>query len=136
MHHSRMRSVTYIYLYLISKLGKMNHPHQSIKFQFSYPRVNPMAGSLFSNGISWKERVFRIPFFYMPHQWTRGCTVKTGQQKALSSIPNRANRPNSSEFSRVFLRNSPKCGLGSLRKTPMEGTLPSQAQVPHVNNEP
>ena len=45
-------------------------------------------------------------------------TLKTGKREVPGSNPGRACRP------RGFLRNSRKYGLGSLRKTPTEGTPP------------
>ena len=52
-----------------------------------------------------------------PHQWL-------GRREVPGSILGRACRPSRSVFSMVFFRNSRKYGLGSLRKTPMQGTPP------------
>ena len=51
--------------------------------------------------------------------------AQSWQTVCTSSVPAHACRPNRSEFSVVFFRNSHKYGLGSLRKTLKEGTLPT-----------
>ena len=53
-----------------------------------------------------------------------GIALKTSSREVPGSNPGRACRPSRSEFSAVFLRNSRKYGLGSVRKTPTEGTPP------------
>ena len=50
--------------------------------------------------------------------------LKPGRREVLDSFPGPVCRPSRSEISVVFLRNSRKYGLGSLRKTPTEGTQP------------
>ena len=52
-------------------------------------------------------------------------SLKSGRREVQGWIPIRACQPNCSEFSVFFHRNSRKYGLGSLRKTPMEGTPPT-----------
>ena len=51
--------------------------------------------------------------------------LKTGRWEVQGSNPGRACRPSRFEFSVVFLRNSRKYGLESLRKTPTEDTAPT-----------
>ena len=50
--------------------------------------------------------------------------LKTGKREISSSIPGRACLPSRSEFSVIFLRILSKYGLGSLWKTPTDGTTP------------
>ena len=60
--------------------------------------------------------------YLLPHQWPSGSELKAGRQEVPGWIPGHACRPSRSEFSLVFLQNSPKYELGSLRKTLTEGT--------------
>ena len=59
--------------------------------------------------------------YFTPHQWRIASEIKAGRRKVTGSIPVHAGLPSRSEFSAVFLQNSRKYGLGSLRKTPTEG---------------
>ena len=58
---------------------------------------------------------------FQPHLWRSGSALKIGRREVPGSISDRACRPSRSEFTVVFLRNSRKYGLGSLRKTHHRG---------------
>ena len=65
------------------------------------------------------------PIGRCPHQWSRGCALKTGRRKVPGSIPGRVCRPNRSEFSVVFAETLVNMGQDPLeRPPPAEGIPP------------
>ena len=82
-----------------------------------------------------KNLVINLIFYlffphYKPHQWLSGSALELvdGRYRVQSSV--------ALVDLAVRSRNSRKYGLWSLKKTPTEGTPPSQAQVPHADHWP
>ena len=85
---------------------------------FSYKIVNDnLCFSIRNNSMKDNDVT---PFTLWPTSG-RVVTLITGRREVPGSMSGRACRPSRSEFSVVFLRNSRKYGLGSLRKTPHGG---------------
>ena len=60
------------------------------------------------------------------HQWPSGSVLKAGRREVKGSVTDHACRLSRSEFSVLLLR---KCEIGSLRKTPTEGTSPPRRSI-------
>ena len=99
----------------------------SIRFALNYPFNMHTLNIKFRN--NWISSVFIKINCYVTF-------LETNSRKVPGSIAGRACRPSRSKFSVVFLRNSHKYGIWSLRKAPLPRALPIQAYVPHTDSWP